>query len=589
MGDYLVTAHDPGNEAGTVQSAALRRHAEANGMTIRELNPNCWLGRWGARPVKLTTVGPWSLIGDVLDRRKPNLDDPPIFSPWSYEKKLFARVWGRFVGLSFGPRGALTAVLRDPSGSLECLTWNTGALTLVSSHVPPWLVTALRPDWRIDFERVSAALHDPLLTSGMPLLTGLTSVLPGSLQPLPSGEPVVLWRPDWIAARRNAASLPEDAAAAMLCSAVEEAVEGFLGLSDNPAVEISGGLDSSLVAASARSESREQVRCWMNAYGPDRSADERHYVADLAEHLSITPDYIARATGVVTPALLQSMPHGIRPALAGLDGLHDADWASRFRRAGVEAVLTGKGGDSLFIQPANTLVYQDVWHSLGWRALGSPALPRLSRWTERSVWSLVSEAIRRPPPTRNQNALLRPLPSGDRAQHPWMTDIDHLAPGKVYQIAGLVNALQFHGRSLQSEAVDVLHPLLAMPVVELCLSLSTPALTCGRRDRGLARLAFTDRLPKSILDRRSKGEMTAFYGHMIAGGLDVLRPWLLDGRLAEEGLIDRDRASVLLTPESLIWRGGYVEIMLTAAFEGWVRHWEAILSPSEAEFRPESR
>ena len=150
---------------------------------------------------------------------------------------------------------------------------------------------------------------------------------------------------------------------------------------------------------------------------------------------------------------------------------------------------------------------------------------------------------------------------------------------KRRQILGLVQGVGLHGPSLQTQAAAVIHPLLSQPVVEACLALPTHQLALGRRDRGLARRAFGDRLPSTILDRRSKGEMTAFYGRMIADGLDVLRPWLLEGRLAAMGLIDREGAEALLTRESLAWRGGYVDIMVTAAIEGWVRTWERRLSP----------
>ena len=99
-------------------------------------------------------------------------------------------------------------------------------------------------------------------------------------------------------------------------------------------------------------------------------------------------------------------------------------------------------------------------------------------------------------------------------------------------------------------------------------------LTLGRRDRALARHAFADRLPAPLVVRRTKGEMTAFYGHLIADSLDLLRPWLLDGRLAAMGLIDAARADAALSRPALAWRGGYVDIMTTAAIEGCVRTWE---------------
>lgn len=95
--------------------------------------------------------------------------------------------------------------------------------------------------------------------------------------------------------------------------------------------------------------------------------------------------------------------------------------------------------------------------------------------------------------------------------------------------------------SPSDDAVEALAPLLSQPVVETCLAV--PAWTlAGDRDRSLARLAFADRLPDRIRLRRSKGHMTSVYGRMLAAGLPRLRPWLLDGVLAQQGLIDRSLA-----------------------------------------------
>jgi hypothetical protein len=118
-----------------------------------------------------------------------------------------------------------------------------------------------------------------------------------------------------------------------------------------------------------------------------------------------------------------------------------------------------------------------------------------------------------------------------------------------------------------------------LPVVETCLSLPPAQLFRGPRDRGLARMAFRERLPASILDRQTKGEMSAIYGRHIADNLSILRPWLLNGRLAAEGIIDRRLADTVLSHEHLIWQGTYADIMTAAAIEGWVRVWEARLGP----------
>jgi len=53
-----------------------------------------------------------------------------------------------------------------------------------------------------------------------------------------------------------------------------------------------------------------------------------------------------------------------------------------------------------------------------------------------------------------------------------------------------------------------------------------------------------------------------------------LRPFLLEGRLAAQGLIDADRLQPLLHAEPMIWRDCVGEVMLAATMEAWVRTWE---------------
>ena len=173
--------------------------------------------------------------------------------------------------------------------------------------------------------------------------------------------------------------------------------------------------------------------------------------------------------------------------------------------------------------------------------------------------------------------MLPPLP-GPSPLHPWTRGWDAFGPAKAMHIASLADNVARHGPSALSRTVDLRNPLCAQPVIEACLALPTSVLTTGGRERGLARLTFADRLPPEIVDRRSKGDMTKIYGRMILEGLDVLRPWLLEGRLAALGVIDRAEAEAGLTREALVWHGRYSTIMVAAAFESWVRSWEKRLA-----------
>lgn len=110
--------------------------------------------------------------------------------------------------------------------------------------------------------------------------------------------------------------------------------------------------------------------------------------------------------------------------------------------------------------------------------------------------------------------------------------------------------------------------------MEAVLATPTYQLTKGGHDRLLARDAFADRLPTILLQRRSKAELSGYYGRVLAANLDQLRPHLLEGRLAGQGLIDRDQVEAALRVEHLIWQGGYGELMILALVESWLQAWK---------------
>ncbi len=580
MGDYLIVGEKAESSVAGARSTALRDQCRAEGFTLQNLGPRVWLAARGPRPLTTLTVGAWILVGDVLNRSHRRLDPASDIEPHSYEKKLFSRFWGRFVGVRLRGEG-IDAALRDPTGSLECVTWHDDDLILVASDIPGWIAHTLPTSTRIDFNRVGEALVDPLRVWSELLLDGPRAVLPGSIMALPAEHPgALLWRPDNFACRSDRWDIAPTAAADLLRTSIDEAVAGLSSLSACIGCEVSGGLDSSVVAASLATAARDKVRLWLNAWGEDPGADERRYVDDLAHRLDIAPICVARPQGVLSEADLLSLSQSVRPGLNALDGSYDAAWAEQWRSAGVDAVMTGKGGDSVLIQAATADVFTDRYRAQGWRSILSPDLAELARLNQRSVWSLIAEA-RGGPGT---------LPSGDSAgpdwvrpamraeqsdpAHPWLAVAPLTGPARTHQIAGIASGVSFSASSHQTAIVDVFHPLLAQPVVETALSLSPSQLTLGARDRGLVRRAFANRLPPSIIHRRSKGEMTAFYGRLLARSLPVLRPWLLDGRLAREGMLDVATLDQTLKPEVLLWRGGFGEIMIAAALEGWVRVWE---------------
>lgn len=563
--------------------------AKAEGFDVQALSQQAWLAQAGGLPVAIKSLGAWRLVGDVFEAGAPRADefDEPRSHPFD------ADVWGRYVGLKLNVNGQIVSAYRDPSGALDAIVWFAHGLTFIASEPPDWLVATVRPRWRIAYDRIPAALVDPVLASDELLLEDVRSLLPGALIDLPDGDPLMMWRPAQVARHGLAHQRSNSEAARLLRRTVEHTVGCLAGAGGVVAAEVSGGFDSSVVAACLAGTSKADIRLWLNAYGPDAAGDERRYVEALAQELGIEASFAVRRDEPLSLDWLERMPQGVRPSLAALDGPHDADWARRLLLSGAQSLFTGKGGDALFVQPMTQAVFTDLWMKRPWRAMSSPGLVRIARHTEQSVWTLVRDAIAHqsvPPPLDAVPTDLFPRPTCALG-HPWLEDFTGLGPAKAYQIMGLAHGLTVYGQSLKTETVEPVHPLLAQPIVEVCLGLPIEQLTLMRRDRALARRAFADRLPPLICNRRSKGELSGYFGRMIADGLGAVRPWLLEGRLAAEGLINRTAFENLLQRDSLAWRGGYVEVLTAIAFEGWIRAWEARLqhrSTSPQNSHPES-
>jgi asparagine synthase (glutamine-hydrolysing) len=205
----------------------------------------------------------------------------------------------------------------------------------------------------------------------------------------------------------------------------------------------------------------------------------------------------------------------------------------------------------------------------GWRTRAD-VLHSVARWTGQSPWPRTWLKARQ----AHGRAL-------QTKRHPWLDDLRGVPPAKATQIIGLVNGQAFQGPAVRSRSGPCVNPLLSQPVIEAGLAWSCVDLTWGGRDRFAARAAYADAIPPSIFDRRSKGELGAFYGEAVARNLGFLRDYLLEGQLAQAGLLPRGLAEEM-TREALAWRGGFSKLLTLALTEAWLRHWQARITALRA-------
>lgn len=461
--------------------------------------------------------------------------------------------WGRYL-LVRRVEGDV-AVLRDPSGALDCVVWRKAGVTLISTSaaavIDPWLPDGIALDW----DAVAALVARPGEYRHRLALTGLQAVAGGELRVVGEGvnQGRQIWRPAEVYRDRGSRPPPD------LRGAVQRSVRALAG--DRPWItEVSGGLDSAIVAGVLTADQRRNVAAWVNHYVDQPEGDERAYARAVAERHGFALTEVRRDGLRLDAVRLAACAETFRPAANDIDPDYNDDIADRIEATGGWGSLTGQGGDAVFFQMPSLLIGLDeIWERRGRARLA--VLHRLSRWLRRPLW-----------PTALAKDWREEVRHRADWDHPWLDDLGGVPPAKALQMSALAFCQTFQGLAVRSCLGPCLNPLLSQPVMEAGLALSAVDLTWGGRDRAAARAAFADVLPPSILDRRSKGELGAYYGNAVAAHLDFLRDYLLGGALAEAGLIDpglEDR----LTRDALLWRGGHSHLLSLALTEAWVRRW----------------
>ncbi len=373
-----------------------------------------------------------------------------------------------------------------------------------------------------------------------------------------------------------------DAAPAELARVVDGCVAAWARGRSGVLCEISGGLDSAIVVAALR-RAGATITAGLNHYWAEPEADERAYARDVANAAQVA--LIERAHGLLSldPETVAQVADSARPTFSGADPAYDADMAARLAEPGVDCLFTGQGGDGVFYQMATADLAGDMLRGAPSGLPFFKAMSLLAHRTRRTAWDLLAEAwaTRRTPVSPHAPVSFLSDAAGAPGPHdihPWLAGLDHIGPAKRVQIQAITNNQSMFGDSLRARAGRLIQPLLSQPVVELCLAIPAPKLAIGEIDRPFVRAAYGDRLPASVRTRRGKGDLSVFFAQSMAANLPFLTAFLMEGRLAHHGLIDRARLEPLLSRDELIWFDHSGELTIAVILEAWVRHWEASLA-----------
>jgi asparagine synthase (glutamine-hydrolysing) len=511
------------------------------------------------------------VIGQISDAA------PVLLAQCQTPDELVTESWGNYIALSLGTGGPPRWVMRAPLGHLPAYRTNANGTEIIASHPDLILaVTGEKPSLAWTF--VGRHLAFQHLQTSETGLAGIEELLGGeSLEQGSNGawHRRQVWSPwTWTAQSREIGDPPR--ARQHLRASVERAVAGLIPRDILCLLELSGGVDSSILAA-ALAGHKANARA-VTLVTDEREGDERIYARAVSIATGLPLDEVA-VTGAVNLARSASV-RSARPGLPTTLSLADDLLADKARTETIGAFVSGAGGDCVFCSPASAAPAADVLRRFGVGRAAWSAVDALARIHHASVWDVAKMAWRQ---ARERTAQSQwPRTTGFLAQdalptiapvHPWLTEPADVLPGKRSHVRAILAALAHVEGYARHALAPSRFPLLSQPVVETALRIPSWLWIEQGRDRAVARTAYSGLLPATVLDRRTKGGLDSYALAMLDRNRSALQPFLLEGHVSRSGLLDRRRLEAALARQPR--RGdadSYLLFPLIDA-EAWTRAW----------------
>ncbi|MBT0670623.1 asparagine synthetase B family protein [Novosphingobium profundi] len=581
MGDYLL-ALSAGGQAPS-HLVRLETLARDRGLRIRSATPNLFLA--GASDLGIFTAdeGHILVLGDIyrsngaVRLRQQDIGEKDRQALLDM-RRLHRNFWGNFIAISPGADRRDAILSRAPFGRLPCYFVAIEG-TLFASNCTNLLTGA----------GLTASVHAPALVTrlafrGLPLrdtcLEGVRALRGGAALSFgPDGyQEDVSWSAWDHAGRQDRHSSPLEASA-HLRRVIIETTRAIRDDARAPLLMLSGGLDSSVLAASLSSLG-SGLRA-LNLVRRDASGDERRYARSVAESLGI-PLYEAEWSLDdidVTHSASHAAPS---PASRTFMQATSTCLARTAREHGCDLTLDGGGGDNVFCAMNSVAPVCDAvlkGHSLEAALDVAGTIAANARESiVKVLWLATRRALRRSPAYRWSRDLtfLNPevqamLPAD--VPHPWLRPPASVSPGFAAQVAVLAVAQGWAEEGDLVSPVRHASPLASLPVVRACLDVPIWWWFKGRRSRILAREAFKDRLPPDVYTRQSKGSPDGFVAEVYLANRAALREMLLDGHLRRLGLLDPDAIETATRSNQPVRGVVHERILFLAQAEAWLGSW----------------
>ncbi|MBL8650249.1 MAG: asparagine synthase [Sphingopyxis sp.] len=417
-----------------------------------------------------------------------------------------------------------------------------------------------------DPARIDAWMRFPLLRGAEGEIRGVRELLPGEIIALEDRRPLpTSWSP-WDHTHRP----PERIEPEHLRDKVSRTVSAWSMRFERVQLELSGGIDSSIMAACLAGRRRPWRGLTMATADPD--GDERPYARAVAERVGAPLAEWQRPSfgdPMAPVGTLRARPGGF-----GLLGPSDRAYLEAAREFDADAIFTGTGGDNVFGYLTSAAPVLDALRYAGpiaaWRAAGD-----LARLANDNMWRALGYSAKRlvKPPALwpVDHSLLSGRYSQDCPNHPWMPEAHRASPGQQVYAIKLLIAQPFLDGYDRALAMPMIAPLLSQPIIEFTLGVPSWQWGEGGQNRALARKAFRRDLPEMVIERLGKGRILSVFLPAFEAHRSRLRSYLLDGWLAGAGLLDLDAIADLFADDRRPDPVMVTRLLSFADIERWAR------------------
>lgn len=517
------------------------------------------------------------LVGELFDRSGTPADMAKLCEnrcPAGLKDHLLRNFWGTYLLFQADATELIATLSPAAAGNVPCIYRCDGRSGFLTSDISLAIDAGLY-ERRVDWDALAHRLLYPGIKSANTALSEVKELLPGTSLHIGISDVSVrqVWSPWTFVAPDARHATPHEAACAV-GGAIESVVQAMAIADQSVLLELSGGLDSSIVAACLAHGPCEVV-C-VNLITSMPGVDERHYAALMAEALGV-PLHVEPLSFEHSRLDFRIPMASVAPGMGPLQHAIDEIMSEAADRHGTNSFFSGGGGDSVFSYLRTAAPAVDAFKAAGFKKTLA-AVRDLARMHQCTFWKagrLTLSKLRRapgPPHKPNTIFLADRLAEMPPDAHPWFSAPDDALPGDRERIFDLAGNQLFQGQAARALSRPFRFPLLSQPVMEACLRTPTWMWIDNGHNRAIARAAFRNKLPADVLYRQSKATYISYLGAVYQKSKSQIGEFLLGGRLAEQSLIDKSSVEAFLADALPARDQTFLRLFELCMAENWVRH-----------------